>query len=612
MNFLRRTSWIWGTILLADLVTLLPYWVWNGAGEGFGGSGPWRFPVAPNAVFDSYLYFQQMSLLKAGIITGAFNWFTWPILGLMRLLPQASIPEIWMITRWFTIFLGWWAGAWCIRRVTGADTVISRWLSLSFWFSFLLVISLRPGAYSWYQPLGFLGIGLLSYAADIFLKERRRWIKAGMVGAAAVASLYVWPWFFLFSAVWVASFIASQFVLRRARWWYGLLAIAVAAVCAYAILLVSGVVSFTPPASFAFYDRNGIGFSHAPLISNTVVAIGLWLGLLITVRTKLDNHLGLSWIALLVLWLSPPLIGLDLLNDHFIILVAMLAWISLGVVITPSSRPESNARDRRISLGIAIFASFFFIYILTKALGHIGKFEPYTIHLSIWFSLAAAGWLRVIGNYRQKPVLWCMFGVSLILGATGLVAAVQRNAVEMPLLRAQIPLIDWVSRHVPADQAVCADLTTAKILAAHAGRKIYPSAANLMLPETDEVQHRRLQVIGATYDVEAAKDEIFYPYLINGVRTGACNQFSRLSRWLEKLGVSRSSAQRFVGCRAERAATFEREVMTAIREKTTEASAFRAYCPWVAIPDDKKGLWSLPGAYEEIRIGETASVWHVK
>jgi hypothetical protein len=76
--------------------------------------------------------------------------------------------------------------------------------------------------------------------------------------------------------------------------------------------------------------------------------------------------------------------------------------------------------------------------------------------------------------------------------------------------------------------------------------------------------------------------------------------------------VSEEDADRIVGCRRRRAMAFQNEVMTSLLARRVDAEAFRAYCPWVLIPDERKAFWTLPGPYEEIRVSTDTSIWAIR
>jgi len=599
-----------GIAVAVFFISALPYWIWNIVGGGLAWPDFLRVPVAPNAVFDSYLYFQQMSLLQAGIVTGSFGWFTQPIVWLMRMFPQASIPEIWILSRWLTLLLFCWAGPWCIRRFSGVSKNISRWLMLCFWFSFLLVISLRPGVFSWYLPFGFLGLGLLSFLGDAL--KQKRWMRALLISAASLAILKIYPWFFLLGFTFIVTQVAVVF-LAKYRLWLGALFIAgVASICIGGVLIATQTISVPIPDSLAFYERNGIGFAHVPLVSNTTLASVLWLWALTRLhRVRRDAPVELTgwmWIVMLVLWLSPPLVGLDLLNDHFIIVAAMLSWMSLALFVREPAESDVSTKPfrDRVLFGIAIVASLFFLYVLQQALRNVGQFAVYTIHLSLWLALAVAA-----SSLAWRRIRWPLLVLCVLLGTIGLVSTLNRNKNEMPGLLSRLPTITWIQEHVPTGEAICADPVNAKIFAAHAGRLTYPSESNLMFPESDDVLQRRLVTIGGAYDTFAAQDQDSFSFLINGVRDVACDQFAKLAAILRTLGTSDASVNRFIGCRREKALAFERDVLDAVRATPLNADAFRELCPWVIIPDDRKPYWSLPERYEEIRVQEGVSVWHV-
>jgi hypothetical protein len=510
--------------------------------------------------------------------------------------------------------------------VTGASKNVSRWLIVCFWLSFLLVIGLRPGVFSWDLPFGFLGLGLSALAADALRSDR--WMKSVAYSIVALFLFAIYPWFLIYGVSLFAVLYAVRIIQTRPRWWVVLVATSVFFICVFAILFATGKAPLHLPASFGTYERSGLTFSYMPLISNTIIACVLWLGLLLWARSRrmtsqdrATELLSWFWIVVLVIWVATPLAGVYLQSDHFVIIVAMLTWLSAAwFVPLPSGdgRPRSTRIERTVSLAIAIFSSLFFLYILIKGLRQVGKIETFTIHLSIWLSLAWSAWFHWYstrgGNVDAwwKRSRWLLLAICLFLGSIGLRAVVVRWMPVMPDLEQRIPAITWIQQHVPLNEAVCSDPVGASIYGAHNERMTYPEESNIILTETDDAQHRRLMIIGAAYDVVASGDEHRYPYLINGLRTAACEQFVKVGRLLERFHLSRTTIDQFLGCQQRRADAYEEEVMTAIAAHQVDAPAFRVMCPWVVIPDDRKQYWNLPGSYEEIRVDSRTSIWRAR
>lgn len=624
---MRSTSWWWGCVLLTLVATALPYWLWGIFGGDYGWKALWRVPVAPNVIFDSYAYFQQIGLLKAGIQTGSFGWFAWPLSGLMRLLPFASIPEIWIVSRWVTTFLLMWVGAWCIRKITDVNEGISRWLIVCFWLSFLLVIGLRPGVFSWDLPFGFLGIGLMAMATDAL--RSNRWMKAIAYSIAILWIFTIYPWFLMYGLLFLVVLWVLRIIQVWPRLWPIAVAVAVFTVCGFVLFFAAGWISLRLPASFFLYERNGVMFSHMPLISNTVLACMVWLGLLFGGRSRwrasgLDRpmeFLSLCWIVLFIAWLSTPFVGIFLQSDHFVIIVAMLSWSTLALYVmsrTGVGHPVSARWERIASIAMAIFSSVFFLYIAQKGFRRMVNFETFTIHLSIWLSLAWSAWFHWFYlrgwniDLLWRRLRWMLLVVCFFLGATGLGVVIHRGMKDMPDLRSRISTIDWMQANVPYDETVCSDPVNASIYGAHNARQTYPEESNIVLAESDDAQHRRLMTIGAAYDTSAAGDEGRYSKLINGLRRNTCDQYAKVARFMERLAVPRKTIDAFLGCLRERADAYDDRVMTAIKAKNVDAPAFRALCPWVVIPDDRRIYWNLPGSYEEIRVDDQVSIWHAK
>lgn len=651
-RWMLRTSWWWGMALFAFVATSLPYWLWGIFGSGRGWDVFFRTPVMPNAIFDSYAYYQQIGVLAAERQTDIFGWFSWPLLELIRLLPHASIPEIWIVSRWVMTCLLFWIGAWCIRIITGRSKQMSRLLIVCLWLSFLLVIGLRPGVFSWYLPFGFLGLGLTYIVSEAL--QKNQWIKAVAYSLAAFFLFTIYPWFLIYGMLLLVVLFAAHIIQVRSKLWVVLVISAVLALSGVAVLVASGAISLhVSAASLAMYERNGITFSRMPLISNTILACVLWLLLLWSRcfwRKSNEEHslrefLSLSWTAVIFAWLSAPFVGVFFQSDHFIIVVVMLSWLNVAAYVAPhetsvekdgalpqrssgeneslqatsgAGQAVSIRAERCIFFSIAIFSSVFFVYILQKVLRQIGDVETYLIHLSIWLSLAWSAWVcwfsargRDVHSWWKK-LRWLLLIICFSLGAIGLSAVIKRGMKEMPVLGQHLATIDWIRSHVPSHEVVCSDPVNADIYGAHDAHVTYPDEADIFLKETNDIWNQKVVAFGSVYDATAAGDTERFAYMINGSRTMSCLQFAKAGKLLERLHVSRKAIDVFFGCRQDRADAFEREVLSAIAEHRVNASAFRAMCPWVVIPDDRKPYWNLPGSYEEIRIDQQTSIWHAK
>ncbi len=618
----RSSAWWWGIPLFVLVVTLLPYWLWNIVGAHAGWSGIYRIPVAPDAIFDSYVYFQYLGLLKTGAHMDSFGWFSWALYGLIRLFPRLSIPEIWIVSRWITTVLLLWIGAWSIRSLTGVSRHLARWSIMAFWLSFLLVIGLRPGVFSWYLPFGFFGLACLGFMNKALQEDR--WFAAAGSGFLALGTLSVYPWFLLFGGASMVSLIVVRFISVNVRYFFVSLLAAILTVSAYVCLLASGIYAFHAPTIFSVYARSGISFSHMLFVSNTVLATFLWLLLLMCAwpSSRGSEHdcargfLASSWIVVLCLWLSSPLVGVFIQNDHFVILAVMLSWMSVSPFLSSPTSVEFTQRTRRISYSIALFASLFFVYILQKALRNITQFETYTIHLSIWLTLAWAGWSywlttgRIRSETFVKKSKYSLLFVATLAGSLGLAVVIRREMIKIPNIRLRLPVIEWIQANVPVEQAVCVDPFNASVYGAHDARLTLPNLSNLFFVEEDDAQHRRLKTLGSAYDTVAAKDEYLFQSLINGTRLQACEQFATTARFLQKMGISHERVNQFIGCDEQRANLYTYEVMRSIRARVVDVKVFRSTCPWVIIPDSAKPFWHIPDSYREIRVTNETSIWH--
>src|SRR3989344_8825802 len=151
----ERILWWAGSPIVIALLTFGPYWI---RALVLGRPDWLRIPLVGDAVFDTAAYLQPIGHAALGIPEAALiGPFAALVSALATLFPNASVAELWLITRWLSTLVGLWIGAWAVRSWSGLPVRASRYASALFWVSLVLVLGMKPGVVSWFLPMGFFG-----------------------------------------------------------------------------------------------------------------------------------------------------------------------------------------------------------------------------------------------------------------------------------------------------------------------------------------------------------------------------------------------------------------------------------------------------------------------
>jgi dolichol-phosphate mannosyltransferase len=615
----RDVAWWVGVPVVTLATTWLPNVIWNLLAGPPLSSAFWRVTISPGGVFDSYIYFHWLGALLLGIDSGSqLSWLSHVFLALDRIVPKGtSIIEFWLITRWMATVATLWIGGWCVRRWSGLGEWPARVISCVLWFGLLFTLNFRPGIFSWYWPFAALGLTLALVAAEQL--DLGKWKTAAALSVAGIALAAIYPWFLAFVGIWVAVIWCLWIIARRPA--------------AFFVLLLGGIVLlfgaapalarwFLDPARLGWLEanvRNGIGFSRMPFLANTALLAFGWIvlvGGLVRAKAKSGESyrslflLLTAWLALFFVWFHSPFTGLFVHNDHFSSPIVFLGWMSLAAV-WPIARTAAPAVSKKTAFVVAIIASAFFLYIFRQPVaGNILKFSTYVIHLAGWFSLAAAGWLVVIGNrWSGKRKAWLFLPIILV-GIIGWGSVVAKDASTMGGIKTRAPEIAWIEQRVAPSQTLCAEPDSAAFYAAHTGYAVLPSEGPIAYPVPTETILHQLETIAGSLNVAAVHAEPVFLFYANYYEGRLCQQFSRQAAILRKLGYSTEKVNAIIGCPQADLDAHALRITQAIQKHALDAAAFSEVCPFVIIDSpDRKQYWNLPASYQEQTFPDGGAIW---
>ncbi len=615
----RDVAWWVGVPVVTLITTWLPNVIWNLLAGPPLSQAFWRVTISPEGVFDSYIYFHWVGALFLGIDTGSqLQWLGTVFLCLKRIIPSgASIIEFWLITRWMATVATLWIGGWCVRRWSGLEKWPARLMTCAMWIGLLFTLNFRPGVYSWTWPFTTLGLTLAFIAAEKL--ERGRWRSAAALSIAGLALASVYPWYLLFVGMWVAVIWSLWIINRKPFIFFALL---LGGIAALVVASPSLARWFLDPARLVWIEvqqRNGITFSRMPFLSNVPLVILGWIMITAAivkadVRTKAPRrthvYLFTAWLTLLFVWFNSPFTDIFLFNDHFIAPVVFLSWMSLAAV-WPIARNAVPFVSKKTGLIVALFATAFFVYVLRQPIvGNMLKFSTYVVHLSNWFTLAAAGWLVVVnGRWTVRRTLW-IFSPIVLVGLVGWFSVLAKDAPSASVISTRMPEIEWIRHHAANTQTLCAEPASASFYAAHTGYPVLPSDGTVVYSISDETVLRQLETIVGSLDARAAQDEKTFLYFADYYRGRPCQQFARQAGWLQKLGFSKEDTNAIIGCPQKEIDMHVARITAAIEKHELNETMFSEVCPFVIIDSpDRKQFWHLPASYHEVSFPDGGEIW---
>lgn len=610
MSWLKN-KYVWFFFLPVAVALLVfgPYWGWSlWTGQGFG----WRIPIISGTVFDTYAYLQWLGQTSHGWeIGGHVRWYIWPLRALTRLLPNASIAEWWLISRWISMVAVLWIGGWAVRRWSGLDVARSRLVSLALWLSFVMALGMRPGVYSWYLPFGILALTLPLDVQDGL--ARKKYVRALLLTGVTLAASFVYSWFFIVAVVWLAALWAEWLISRSRKLFLMLLGAGILATLLITPTLAA-YLSQSPEGTLLLdlQIKSGLGFTRFPQLTNSFFALLAWVVFLSVAARSWTSAPALSgaWLAVLFSWLITPFTGIYLHNDHFRTPVVILSWITLALAWASTDEEGSRpSRSARWIAGAVFAASLVFILNILRQPYAFNNDDLNILHFSHWFALAfvLGVWIMRRKIKWQLPVL---LGAVLI-GGVGTLSILFREWKELPQRVSRLPEINWIKYNVPLDKGVCSDPTQADFLATFTGLRIFPAGTTLYYREPTLEGLRRMRVFSSAYDVEGSGSFEYVKYINHFGRSMICQQFPRQVQFLRRLGFSEARINEWAGCPQELIRQLDEYTLKTTRQAEVDASAFKEICPWVIISAEQKRYWRLPEGYQETAVTPSISVWNL-
>ncbi len=574
------------------------------------------------AIFDTPTYLQWIGQAISGLDMGnSLSWFTALVRVLHDIFPQGSISEIWLMTRWLATTLCLWTMTWCMARWVGLGRWPARFFALSFWLSLVLVLGMRPGVFSWYLPFGFLGI--TATALTLAALAKKQFYAAIVWSLTALIAASVYGWFLFFVGLWLVTVWLSHLINYSRKFF---LALWIFDSCLIAICLPFILIRVIPTAQWSLFidslERFGIAYARLPLISNSFIAMLGWLGLVFYLNNKKLESVQWAWIALLLSWLMTPFTGVYIHNDHFRAPMVMLSWISLAVIWSHLS--EGTV----LFLGHGTWVRRWFNYLPNAILGLSAFFivnivrQPYAfnndflnvLHLSHWFALAVGSWLTIrcrsnLNYFAPKVFFRGLLLGSLLIGGVAGVAALKLEFFVLAAQQRYQPTVDWINSNVPATDVMCTDKDTANVLAAHAGRRIYPAETTFYLAESSQDVFRRIVILAGVYDFFGAGQGETLRYLSKIYIGIACDQFGWQVQWLSRLGFSEAKIDLLRGCPRQEIEQRIARAVAAAEEKKIDPVQFELMCPWIVVPDEQRPYWNIPAEYFELKLDRQMSIF---
>ncbi len=622
-------AFLWWVGVPAALLLIIwgPYWIWNIV----TGQPSWfRIPMVAGTIFDVTAYLQSVGHAMHGLSgAGLLGPFAWPIRALSRIFPQASVAEIWFITRWMSECAAIWVGAWAIRNFSGSDPGRARLVSLALWLSLVIVLGMRPAVFSWFLPLGMFGMGAVMRMDHHLRKREAGKALAWFVLGLALSSVYAW--YFLFVAVWGAVVWFQWFIQSSPRIAF-VFAILVTIAASFCAVILSFWVTQNSEGIIwlELYQRLSLSYTHFPFVSSSLLLTILWgillVPLLRTIPEPWYARLGLAfigWISLVFCFLLSPFTGHFILNDHFRAPAVVLSWFTLALiwevyVHRPSPPPLVYGWMTRLPFVVFVGASLYVFRILAAPYAWNRDFLN-VVQLSHWFALFVASLLVLALNHSvrrigSKTFFLFLFGCLFCLSGIALSAVYNYEFAGLKRLEPLLPVFRWINVHIPVDATLCADhggegYSLDDMLSAHTGRVVYVAHTTLYHHERDQAYLDRMRTIAGFYDVRAAGDEDYWKLQSSLNQFIVCGNFPLQKKIFQAFGWSEARINHLIGCPQSTIESRWSYVKERIDHPVSNTDAFKKICPWVAIPKRSRNVWQLPADYHEQTITNDFSLF---
>ncbi|MFA5129327.1 MAG: hypothetical protein WC477_00215 [Patescibacteria group bacterium] len=584
-----------------------------------GGSACWRVFSVGHLIFDFQVY-QEFATAAAvgmvqneGILPSAFGAL---FRGGHLLFPSLSMPELWLIFRIIFGIATWWMLSYLLGVWTQASRTTRRVAASVLWLAIFLPLGFRQGAYSWYAPFGFFA--LAACVQTVRNLDARRYARAVLWTLAACIASLAYPWFVVFSILWLLSVWIEKVVsLLRMRWIAGCWALG-AIVPILGILYVAHANFPRVKYAVASIVRNGLGFSNQLVISNMLVAGIAWLAVvcILSVRSKTESNsqelllLLRAWGVTILAWCASVPMGFFLGSDHFRFYVFLFAWISI-VAFLPRISGIQNDKGKWMLFAICFIALIASCKYLAGpyALNHD---QLNTMHLFTWLSLGLFCLLCLFPKWtlRLPPrrVATASLFLALCIGIPQYAVMFSDENARWQPQHSMEPLMSWMRAAIPERDIVCPDPVNAEFLGSESGRVTFFTLRDVNA-NTEESWKDGMEMLATIRRVDADTVHLWTFFLQQRYIT--CEQFG-LQRSVLNYFYSSERTDVILGC--DRAgwnadADFVNRLPAYFG---TATNGIAKTCPWIVVDKTMKDSWSIPQEYQKQYDDANFEVYHVQ
>ncbi|OGL78756.1 hypothetical protein A3E39_01180 [Candidatus Uhrbacteria bacterium RIFCSPHIGHO2_12_FULL_60_25] len=607
-------------------------WVWYGVLPVAIGASYWfglgalsvpkglRISALPKVFFDQTFYLQILSkdlFNGSTILPIHFR----PMEYVARLIwPYVSLSELYVLGIIVSAILSVWFLAILLQKLTDLSIVGTRFYSLLAFLSVQSILILRPGGSSWYVPFFYLGF-LLVVLGEYDLAIGKRIRGTALWGVALFISA-VYPWY-------VSVILVTCVLLFLKRFLEPLSAIIILAV---GFVIAEGLIlmrhdwweTFLRSSTYELMERGALGFSHLPVLSNSILIIILWIIAWTILRRSQSFQRRISpqrcistevmlaaWVAVAILWNQSLLTGISILSDHFIYPVWHLSIFS--VVAWPIYARESIFnRWRSILFVLAMVAYAFTMYILSKYAIGVYRFMDFSsllIHIGSWTFLAL-GLLSGITRLRLN-LIWCF--IAFVYALIGIISvgayAMERTQLSSELIGVRSWMLQDTKVHL---RRWCADYLTGDDLSSTTGASFSPAMVMMFDHVPTSVLQDRLVEFSKYLNPDAGIERSYMDDMILIAHDAAC--LSTTARQILNLIPFTATQRIFLsGCDEDRANAIRAAVIARMKLQWAQQTANDSdFCQRIVIHERFSDDWRIPLSYVKLYEDATAVVYGAK
>ncbi len=600
LSFFKR-GWRWYLLIWAFflLSAFGLFWLWN-LGSEVARQTWWRVSILYPTVFDADIYHNWFQRMLYELSYGAhFRILEYPFRVGWRVFSALgfSMPEYQLITTSLSLALA----------VRATEGVLRQWRVESTWMrvyafasivAFCLTLGIRPAAYSWYLPFFLFALWAVSLAEQA-LSERRLLIALGYAFLALVLS-FLYPWFWVFTGMWLLLLAVCHFVPRNPWVWSGVF------VCMCLLAISAGwaaagfLVTHVSQGVLDMYGRGGIVASRLFMLSNTWMAMGLWIlssGLWYRryLKDRVFRLLWIGWLTVFLLWMHTPFTGFYTQNDHFRFPAAVLGFLTLGYVLYKKRDEVTRASfwERAVAWSCLVVASGFCLYYVQQGIRAHGLPLLSTVHLTLWFTLMVTTARFIFSQPRRSSFFSSTSIIGLCsIGVFGWVSLFFSGKPVVAHVQPYLPVIDWVQRETSPEARLCSDGDLMTVLPTHTGRLTYPSFFITHDRYTDEHLEtvvRLFERIRPAQTPSEVEERRFFSELLH---RSTCTQYAPWLRWLPKTFLSTDQIAALSGCSSV--------PYILPPPLPSDYPILQQTCDYIITTVDHRAWWHLPAEVKEV------------